>query len=219
MSELPAVAVPYIPLPQHHPWLPPSPTRSGFLLSVIRKIIIFATTLRLDLLSPETADQVKNRFGTWNGEWILSRIQRALRIAGALEQRVIDSARSLDRPRRKPAEPLEPEEPFPLQPDEPTIAPTARRLPSAQQLARRFRREPIGAVVAELCRELQIIAEDKLWLQILAVTTDYRGAPYRMMRDMRKRIERTGFFVPDDPPIRPFIQKLLRVPVAFPQPP
>ena len=169
---------------------PPQPTRSGRLLSLVRKLIDFGKDLLTTLQTPTTAVLVKYRFGNLNVEMILVRIRHALDLALGLEQRVIKSARSLDRERPPPA--ARPEQP---------AAPTVRqqRLPTAEQILRRLRGRSIGAVLAEICRDFEIINGDKLWLPIVEAVYAHRGPTMRMLRDMLRRVRRTGYFIPDPP--------------------
>ena len=175
---------------------PAAPTRSAQLLTLVRKLIDFGKDLLTTLQTPATAVHVILRFGNLNVDMILARIRHALDLAVGLEQRVLKSAASMDRERPPPAaKPDQPAAPTPHQDD----APPQQRLPTAEQILRRMRRQSIGAVLAEICRDFEIINGDKLWLPIVWAVHAHRGPTLRMLRDMLKRVRRTGYYVPDPP--------------------
>ena len=171
---------------------PAAPTRSAQLLTLVRKLIDFGKDLLTTLQTPATAVHVILRFGNLNVDMILARIRHALDLAQGLEQRVIKSAASMDRERPPPAE-------KPDQPAVPAPTPPQQRLPTAEEILRRMRRQSIGAVLAEICRDFEIINGDKLWLPIVWAVHAHRGPTLRMLRDMLKRVRRTGYYVADPP--------------------
>ena len=175
---------------------PAAPTRSGRLLTLVRKLIDFGKDLLATLQTPATTVLVSRRFGNINVEMILARIRHALDLAEGLEQRVIKSARSLDRERPPPA--AKPDQPAAPTPDQGDATPQ-QRLPTAEQILRRLRRKSIGAVLAEICRDFEIINGDKLWLPIVEAVCTHRGPTLRMLRNMLQRVRRTGYYVPDPP--------------------
>ena len=172
---------------------PAAPTRSARLLTLVRKLIDFGKDLLTTLQTPVTTVLVSRRFGNIKVEMILARIRHALDLAVGLEERVIKSARSLDRvrppPEAKPDRPAAPAAPAPPQP----------RLPTAEQILRRMRGKSIGAVLAEICRDFEIINGDKLWLPLIEAVCTNRGPTMRMLRNMQQRVRRTGYYVPDPP--------------------
>ena len=189
---------------------PAAPSRSGRLLTLVRKLIDFGKDLLTTLQNPATAVHVIRRFGGLNVEMILARIRHALDLAQGLEQRVIKSAHSLDRMRPPPV----------ARPDQPaTPALPQPRLPTAEQILRRMRRKSIGAVIAEIIRDFEIISEDKLWLQIVEAVCTNRGPTMRMFLDLRARVRRTGYCIPDPPPPSPSALIIRQILALGPCPP
>ena len=106
-------------------------------------------------------------FGICDLALILVRITRGLLLANALEARLVQNAARLDavrRPRSAPAE----RKPRPARPAVPRAedpnAPLA--LPTEAEIAAWVRRRPIGAVVADICRDLGITCSHPLWREL-----------------------------------------------------
>ena len=95
--------------------------------------------------------------GTADLAVIFARITHGLLLAEALEARLLRRAAVLDkgpRPRlaRSTPRPTSPAPP-PAQASDPHLA----DLPTAEQIAAEVRRRPIGAVIADICRNLGIL--------------------------------------------------------------
>jgi hypothetical protein len=68
-------------------------------------------------------------------------------------------------------------------------------LPTEEQIAARHatgldpvvRRRPIGAVIADICRDIGIWPSDKLWPETRALITRYRGNLARLVKDILDR--------------------------------
>ena len=169
--------------------LPPVPagadptSQLGRLLRLVRKLVDYGKQLATSL-QQRTADlaAVKLGFGTADIALILATITRGLQRANALEARLLQRA---DRPDPKPA---------------PEHAPTARKpraaraaprraaaddrlagLPTPEQIAQAVRRQPIGVVIADICRDLGIVPTHPLWLEISLVVIDYGGSLVRLL--------------------------------------
>jgi hypothetical protein len=175
------------------------PSRVGGLLSLVRKLVDYGTFL---------ADTIRRRglgnhprfhgrqFGTTSIALILARIARALLRAAALEARLIRGAHGLDAPPRPPrARP----------PADAAAAPSAPRpragprhidddalahMPTPEQIAAAIRHQPIGQVIADICRDLGIIPAHPLWRELSRTITHERGRFAAMVIDILQRKRR-----------------------------
>ncbi len=169
-------------------------SRHGRLLGLVRRILDYGRDLVASLQrqnTPTPAMEVSRRFGTLNLALIIARITRGLRLAAALESRLVryppvrEAARTAAerpdqparvRPVRKrakhPTAPLEPE-------DDATLL---RRLPSAEDIAARIRRRSAGAVIVEICRDLGIDTSHSLWCDIRDAIIQYDGSLAKMLK-------------------------------------
>jgi hypothetical protein len=69
-------------------------------------------------------------------------------------------------------------------------APDPANLPSLEQLVAEIRRRPIGAAVADICRDLGVapsLCEGRLWDALFNAITWYRGDLHRLIVDFRRR--------------------------------
>jgi hypothetical protein len=116
-------------------------------------------------------------FGTADVALILARICRGLHRANALEARLLSNAQRLDAAPRGAASPRAPRAPRPaaapsdrialvpgLDPGIPTPDRLATRLDPV--VAAKIRRQPIGAVIADICRDLGIMPSHPLWREL-----------------------------------------------------
>ena len=98
-------------------------------------------------------------FDTSDISLILARITRGLQRAQVLEERLVRNAARLDAPRRPQTTPAT-HKPRVTQSavecSQPSDSPLAR-LPTAEQIAADVRRRPIGAVLADICRDLGVL--------------------------------------------------------------
>ena len=163
----------------------PQPSRSGRLLALVRKLIDYgkelAATIRGRALTDPTS--VKVCFGTTDIALILTRIARGLHRAQALEDRVTRCAARLDaEPRRargqSKARPSA-ARPFDAPPD-----PRLASLPTAEQIAAEVRRRPIGAVIADICRDLGILPSHELWRDVQKLIIEHGGSFARLLSDL-----------------------------------
>ena len=167
------------------------PSRSARLLDLVRKLIDYgkelATTLRQRASTDLRFDAL--RFGTSDLALILARIARGVHRATALEARLLQNATRLD------AEPAPSR--APSRPRQRTAQPAARRahqaddllahLPTPEQIAAEVRRRPIGAVIADICRDLGILPSHPLWRELQHAIIRYDGSLANLMKDILDR--------------------------------
>ena len=110
---------------------------------------------------------------------ILARISRGLHRANALESRLLRNADRLDaaprvtRPDPRPRAPRQAAAPS-------TVEANVRlaHLPTPAQIAAKVRRQPIGAVIADICRDLGIMPSHPLWRELqLVIIREGRNSP------------------------------------------
>ncbi|HME27007.1 MAG TPA: hypothetical protein VKI44_37750 [Acetobacteraceae bacterium] len=182
------------PTTQPAPW-PASTDRRGCLarlLGLVRKLIDHGRQLAAAVGQrslPNDPAIARCCFGTKDIALILSRITLALQRATALEARLLRSAARPDpkpqpsgasppRPRRAPREP-----PQGLAEADPRLA----DLPTAEQIAAEIRRRPVGAVIADICRDLGIMADHPLWRELHTAIILHGGNLAGFLKDMFKR--------------------------------
>ncbi len=167
------------------------PSRSARLLDLVRKLIDYgkelATTLRQRASTDLRFDAL--RFGTSDLALILARITRGLHRATALEARLLQNAARLD------AEPAPSR--APPRPRQRTAQPAARRahqaddllahLPTPEQFAAEVRRRPVGAVIADICRDLGILPSHPLWRELQHAIIRYDGSLANLVEDILDR--------------------------------
>jgi hypothetical protein len=126
-------------------------------------------------------------FGTADLAVIFARIARGLHLAQALEARVIRRAAWLDqeprpctaRPAPRPRPPASP----PAEASDPHLA----HLPTAEQIAALVRRRPIGAVIADIYRDLGILPSHPLWREVQQAMCQFGGSLARLLCDILDR--------------------------------
>jgi hypothetical protein len=127
-------------------------------------------------------------FGTSDIALILSRITLALQRASALEARLLRSAARPDPKPRPPRAPSPRAARVPQAPREPAAAdPRLAPLPTVEQIAAEIRRRPVGAVIADICRDLGIMANHPLWRELHLAIMLHGGNLARFLDDMFKR--------------------------------
>ena len=171
----------------------PVPTRTGRLLGLLHKLIDYGKDLAHSLQQRTAAAvpaTVARHFGTLNIVLILARITRGLRLAAALEGRLVS------RPFRETAAPAPVRAPSDRAP--PTAKPGAPRasraasqlpdIPTAEEIAEAVRHRPVGAVIADICRDLGIVQSHPLWGDILMVVSEYGGNYVKLFKDTLGRV-------------------------------
>ena len=166
------------------------PSRVGRLLDLVRKLIDYGKELAATIRRRAFTDpsSIICCFGTADVALILARIARGLHRANALEARLIRSADRLDA-----APPAAPSQPRPRAP-RPTVAPAAAetdprlaRLPTPAQIAAEVRRRPIGAVIADICRDLGIMPSHPLWRELQHLIIRYGGNMAKLVKTILDR--------------------------------
>jgi hypothetical protein len=177
----------------------PKPSRSSRLLGVVRQLIHYGRQL------VTTLRDNPRRFGAGDIALILARITRGLLRAEALEARLIRNAARPD------AAPAPPRAPFHRRSPPARAADTASEplvpgldpaicLPTAEQIAAEVRRRPIGAVIADICRDLGIMPSHPLWRELQLVIIRHGGSLARLVKDiLRHAFERPASVWPAAP--------------------
>ena len=181
------------------------PSRTARLLGLVRMLMDYGFELVCTLQRRAAANDVSvsamtRPFGTRNFALILARITRGLRLAGALEERLMRRPVSEE---KKPASTSAPSQRQPR-----AARPAARRLedpdprlallPTPEQIAADIRRRPVGAVIADICRDLGILPGHKLWRELSLAIIDHGGSLVRLSEDIFKRLRLARAILQDD---------------------
>jgi hypothetical protein len=167
-----------------------APSRSARLLGLVRKLIDYgkelaATIRRRAFTDPQFAS---THFGSADAALILASISRGLHRANALEARIVRSAARLDAAPHAAASPRNPRPPRPAAaPAAAEADPRLARLPTPAQIAAEVRRRPIGAVLADICRDLGIMPSDPLWRELQLAIICEGGNLCRLVMDVVDR--------------------------------
>lgn len=172
---------------------------SAQLRGLLQNLIEFAKSLLATLQAPlETQSRfdIACRFGTTDIARIIARITRALMLARALDDRLVVIAPSLDNPPSRPAKP----KPASTRARGPAIKPkpedsagSLASLPTAEEIAELIRRQPIGRVIADICRDLGIDPSHELWRPLQLAIVTHGGSLVRYMQAILRRLGTTGF--------------------------
>ena len=165
---------------------PAKPSRSAGLVHLVRKLIDYGKELTATIRRRAFTDPgfVISCFGTADVAQILARIARGLHRANALEARLLRNADRLDAAPRGASSPRTPRAPRP--PATPSADETNARLthlPTPEQIAAKVRRQPIGAVIADICRDLGILPSHPLWRELQIAIIKECGNLARLAKD------------------------------------
>ncbi len=163
------------------------PSRSGRLLDLVRKLIDYGRELAATIRQRTSTDVASTmvRFGTTDLVSILARIICGLHRADALEARVLRRAAHLDagpRPASTRSAAKAPAAPPAAEAD-----PRPAGLPTPEQIAAAVRRQPIGAVIADICRDFGITASHPLWRDVRRAIIKHGGSLARLGIDIIRR--------------------------------
>ena len=165
------------------------PTRVGRLLDLVRKLIDYgkelATALRHHSATIDLAAATRP-FGTRDIALILARITLWPATVPAHSKREWFATPPAWTPH--PARAPRPPSRSPLRPraHRPRLRPIARLayLPTPEQIAAEVRRRPIGAVIADICRDLGIMPSHPLWREVQMAMIRYGGSLANLVRDL-----------------------------------
>jgi hypothetical protein len=179
------------------------PAAIGRVLSVVRKLIDYGKQLASTVQQRATAPgfaRFAARFGTADVAAILACITNGLLRAAALEARLRQCAErgqdlaptafrlpatSGQRPARQVAPSSAPPEP---EPADHTQDPRLARLPTADEIAAEVRCRPVGAVIADICREFGIMPDHPLWRELSLAIVMNGGDLNALLTDIFKRV-------------------------------
>jgi hypothetical protein len=184
----------------------PLPTAIGRVLSLVRKLIDYGRQLAGTVQHRATAPGFAlfaRPFGTADLTVIFARIADGLRRAVALEARLCQrAARGQDlapTPVREPAvrgprvtQQITPQDAQPEpQPANHTEDPRLAHLPTAEEIAAEVRRRPVGAVIADICRDLGIAPgqlDRAFWGELSHAIIVYGGSLAGFLGNLKNRL-------------------------------
>jgi hypothetical protein len=173
-------------------------SRSGRLLALVRKLIDYGTQLAATFRErpvPNDPRHLVRCYGTSDIAVILARIAQGLLRARLLSEKITPIAARLDAaPPPKPAPTSHAPRSLPgaAQPRTPRRQPEPQStdsasllaaLPTPDQIAAKVRRQKIGAVIADICRDLGIPPTHPLWDELQSAIRAYGGNPSRLYFD------------------------------------
>jgi hypothetical protein len=168
------------------------PSRAERLLGLVRKLIDYGRELAATLHQRAATDllSVACNFGTRDLGLILASITRGLLRARALEARLERNAARLD------AEPTRRDPPAQRRSrsDHPAASPVGAADPRPgelsleEQIAAEVRGRPIGVVIADICRDLGIVASHPLWREISLAIIREGGHLVPVLRKIADRV-------------------------------
>ena len=194
------------------------PPRIARLFGLVRKLIEYglelAGAVRQQIAAPAQG-RLALVFGTVNTGLILARILLGLRRASALQVRLQQhAAAGADLPPAFSGEPAQGS-----RHGTPSAGGRIRRptdefafagMPTTAQLAEEISRRPIGAVLADLCRDFGIVpgyVDDELWKEVSFAIVEFGGSLGGLVDDLFRRVSRAGKMlervpaVPAEPPL------------------
>ena len=168
------------------------PSRAGRLLSLVRKLIDYAKELAVTFQQRGATDPglATYRFRTSDIRQILACIARGLQRAQALEARIVRGAARLDaaQPRTAAAPSRRKSRgAHPTPRDNAEARSPLADLPTPEQIAAEVRRRSIGAVIADICRDLGILPSHQLWREIQYILIAHNGGYARLVKDILAR--------------------------------
>ncbi len=172
---------------------PGTPSLAARLLTAIRLLVEIGqkrlAAIQAGQLSTADVQDTGHGFGTFNLSVIVARLRRGLRLAKALEQRVIANAVRIDGPKRapRPARPRENRPPRgPKLSDRADNAALLARMPTDAEIAAMIRHRPFGLVLNDICADLGIGPGQPqwqaLWHQLRGVIATHRGQVKRLFQ-------------------------------------
>lgn len=180
-----------------------TPSCIGRLLCLVRKLVDYGKGLASTLQQRASAANlavITRNFGTTDIALIVSHITRALHCAVLLEARLLN--RHTGQQAEGPAPTSSPSRPAPVSSSSPRqrhaaqpadrpadgADPGLAHLPSVRDIAAEIRRRPVGAVLADICRDLGIVPSDPLWRELALAVVEYGGNLAALFEDTYKRV-------------------------------
>jgi len=155
------------------------PCSTGFLLGLVRKLIDYGKQLAATLQQHPPATSLRllpSYAGTIDIGLVLARIACGLQRAAALEARLLRRASQEEKPApTRPPSPRRPRTALPAARPAASADPGLARLSTAEEIAAQVRRRPVGAVLADICRDLGIMPADPLWRELQLAIIDNGG--------------------------------------------
>ena len=188
-----------------------APSRTGRLLGLVRTLIDrgkqLATTLQQRTATTNISNIIRN-FGTIDIADIVARITRGLLRAAALEAKLDQrlarqqaqqaqqaAAAALTAPStREPRAPRPTTNRSASAPEDQGVA----HLPTPEAIAAEIRRRPIGAVIADIIRDLGIVPSDPLWRELAGAVMENGGNLSALFTDTCNRISVFAFIRPPE---------------------
>ena len=174
-------------------------SRSWGLIGLLRKLVDYAKEFAGTLHQRATAPDfflVARRFGTADLALILARITRGLLLAGALEARLLrraDTEKNAASVSPAPAAPVRDPPPRRPRAARPAASGANRadddlraRMPTAEEIAADLRCRPIGAVLADIARDIGIMPSHRLWRELCLEVGLHGGSFTRLWRDVTR---------------------------------
>ena len=184
------------PTPDHDPTAADKPGRFARALDLVRKLIEFGKELAAIVQQRTGKIDFPARacnFGTNDIELIVARITQGLLRARALEERLERIAPRLDaKPKATPAA----RKPHAVPSTRQVEAADARlaHLPTPERIAAEVRRKPIGAVIADICRDLGILPCHPLWREVQRALMQHGGNYAALVKDIITRPRPPGWY-------------------------
>jgi len=178
--------------PQPGPTAEAKPSRFAPILSLVRKLVDYGKQLAASLQQPTPTtdlDEVARTFGSYDFRQIIASVLRGLHRAAELEAR-LEHLDARPQPEPRPAALRAPRAPRAAASPAPR-APTAPAIPSylltPEQIAEQVRTRPIGAVLADICRDLGILPCHPLWRELSMAIMRFNGNLMRLYKDIDRR--------------------------------
>ncbi len=181
------------------PSAPPSAAYFQRLVRFVRRLIDYGRELAASCqrgeisLDPANPTDAAHRFGTRDLRIVLARIARGLLLAEALHARLTRRGNQPEAPpAARAAAPRSAGCAPATRPPRPDTArePDPDNLPTAEMIARAIRHRPVGAVLADICRDFGIIPSHPAWREMFEFLICSGGSLAPLISDFMARTHR-----------------------------